>query len=114
MKKFILSWAILAVAVMIVANTFAGIQHDSIEALVVASLVLGLLNMLVRPLLVMLTLPLTVISFGLFIFVLNGLLFYFAGSLVEGLYIDSLETAIKGALLISIVSWILNKIVRKN
>lgn len=113
MKKFILSWAVLAVAVLVVANLFTGIQHDSLEALVVASLVLGLLNMLVRPLLVMLTLPLTVLSFGLFIFVLNGLLFYFVGYLVEGIYIDSLETAVKGALVVSVVSWILNRIINR-
>ncbi len=111
MKKYILGWAVLTLAILIVAKLVEGIQYASLESLVVASLILSLLNLLIRPVLVMLTLPLTFLSFGLFIFVLNGLLFYFVGHLVDGIVIVSLETAVLGAFLVTIVSWILNKIV---
>ncbi|KAA3656261.1 MAG: phage holin family protein [Calditrichaeota bacterium] len=112
MKQFILNWAIMTIAILVVAHFVEGIHYNSLESLVVASLVFGILNLLIRPILIILTLPLTLVTFGLFIFVLNGILFYFVGALVEGIYVDSLMTAVWGALFVSIVSWLLNKMTR--
>ncbi|KAA3613720.1 MAG: phage holin family protein [Calditrichaeota bacterium] len=111
MKRFLISWAVMTVAILVVAYLVDGIRYDSLESLVKASLVLGILNLLVRPVLILLTLPLTILTFGLFLFILNGVLFYFVGNLVEGIQIASLETAVMGAVLVSIVTWILNKMI---
>lgn len=75
MKKFILNWAIMTLAILVVAHLVDGIHYTSLESLVVASLVLGILNLLIRPVLILLTFPLTLVTFGFFIFIVNGLLF---------------------------------------
>jgi putative membrane protein len=75
--------------------------------------VLGLVNTLVRPVLVLLTLPVTVLTLGLFIFVINGLLFWAVGSLVEGFHVAGFWSGVMGAILYSIVSWALSALVLK-
>ena len=114
MKKFIIRWAIMTIAIMIVANMVSGIAYDSLGALVKAALLMGILNMIVRPILIVLTLPLTILTMGIFLFILNGILLYFVGSVIDGIYVETLSTAILGSILISIVAWVLNKLVGDN
>ncbi len=82
-----------------------GIHITSLPALAVAALVLGLINALVRPILVLLTLPITILTLGLFYLVVNGLTFALTAALVPGFRIDSFGWAILGALVVSLFSW---------
>ena len=82
--KIVLRWLLLAAALLLVANLYPGVQVASFSSAMVAALVLGLLNALLRPILVLLTLPVTVLTLGLFLFVINALMFYFAASLLSG------------------------------
>jgi putative membrane protein len=79
----------------------------------VAALALGLVNAIVRPVLILLTLPVTVVTLGLFILVLNGLLFWLVGSFVEGFVVQGFWAGFFGAILFSIVSWLLSALVLK-
>jgi putative membrane protein len=79
----------------------------------VAALVLGLVNAVIRPLLVLLTLPVTVLTLGLFIFVINGLLFWAVGSLIPGFHVAGFWSGVLGAIIFSIISWILSALVLK-
>jgi putative membrane protein len=85
-----------------------GIQIDHFRDLLVATLVLGLLNAFLRPILLFFTLPLTILSLGLFTFVINGALFYLAASLVDGFRVNGFGSAFVAALLFSIFSFVLN------
>jgi len=80
-------------------------QRDSFATALIAALVLGLINTFIRPVLVLLTLPATVLTLGLFIFVINGLLFWFVGSFVQGFHVAGFWSAILGAIVYSIISW---------
>ena len=82
--KLLLVWLINAVALMAVAYLLPGIEVSSFIVALVAALVLGLVNAVIRPLLILLTLPATLLTLGLFIFVINGLLFWFVGSFITG------------------------------
>src|SRR5918912_1085217 len=82
--KLIVRWLLLAAALLLVAHLYAGVQVASFGAAMIAALVLGLLNTLVRPLLVLLTLPVTLLTLGLFLFVINALMFWAAASLLAG------------------------------
>lgn len=110
MKKFLQSWAINTFAVLIAVNVVPGIDyHGEWLSLLAASLVLGILNAIVRPILFFLTLPLLIFTLGLFRFVINGLLLYFVGSLLQPHFsVDGFWVAFKGAFIISLVSVILN------
>ena len=82
--KIVIRWLLLAAALLLVANLYPGVQVASFTSAMVAALVLGLLNALLRPILVLLTLPVTVLTLGLFLFVINALMFYFAASMLDG------------------------------
>ena len=84
-----------------------GIHITSFPALAVAALVLGLVSALVRPVLVLLTLPITVVTLGLFYFVVNGITFALAAALVSGFRVDSFWWAVLGALVVSLLSWVI-------
>ena len=73
-------------------------------------MLLGLANTVLRPLLLLLTLPVTLLTLGLFIFVINGLMFWLAGSMIEGFTVDSFWSAVFGSLLYSLVSWVLSSL----
>ena len=76
----------------------------------IAALILGLVNAVLRPLLLLLTLPVTLLTLGLFIFVINGLMFWLAGSMIEGFVVGSFSSAVFGSLLYSVVSWALSSL----
>lgn len=93
-----------ALGLFVIAEFIDGIHIDGFYAAVIAALVLGVLNTIVRPILFVLTLPITVLTLGLFSFVLNAALFLFAASFIEGFAVDSFWYALLGSLLMSLVS----------
>jgi putative membrane protein len=106
--RLLLVWLINAAALLALPFLMSSITVDSIPAALIAALLLGLVNTFVRPLLILLTLPVTLLTLGLFIFVLNGLLFWFVGSFVQGFHVAGFWSAIFGAILYSIISWALS------
>jgi len=109
--KLLLIWFLNALALLTVAYVLPGIHVDGFTAALVAALILGLINTLLRPLLILLTLPVTVVTLGLFILVINGLLFWFAGSVLKGFEVSGFWVGMLGALLYSIFSSVLTMIV---
>ena len=107
MGKLLLVWLINAVSLIAVAYLLPGISVESFITALVAALVLGLVNAVIRPILVLLTLPVTLVTLGLFILVINGLLFWFVGSFIAGFVVSGLWAGILGAILYSLVSWAL-------
>jgi putative membrane protein len=108
--KLLLIWFLNALALLTVAYVLPGITVDGFTAALVAALILGLINTLLRPLLILLTLPVTMITLGLFILVINGLLFWFAGSVLKGFEVSGFWVGVLGALLYSIFSSVLSMI----
>ena len=108
--RLLLTWLINAAALFAVPYLLQSVRVDSFLAALVAVLILGLINTLIRPILVLLTLPVTVLTLGLFIFVINGLLFWAVGNFVTGFYVAGFWSAIGGALLYSIISWALSSL----
>lgn len=104
----ILVWILNAVALLVVAYLLPGITVSSFGAALVAALVLGLLNTVIKPLLILLTLPLTIVTLGLFLLVLNALVFWLAGSILKGFQVDGFWWAVIGAIVYSIVSTFLS------
>ena len=112
MRKFIQSWAINILAVLVAVNVVSGIHYQKPLDLFVASLLLGILNAVLRPILMLLTLPLLLFTLGLFRFVINAFLLYFVGSVLQPHFrVDTFWDAFWGALVISIVSVLLNLVV---
>ena len=110
LKTFLQRWLINTVAVMVAAKVVPGIECDSITGLFAASLLLGIFNALLRPLLWLLSLPLVIVTLGLFALVINALLLYFVGSLVKSFVVANFWAAFWGSLVISLVSLVLNSI----
>jgi len=111
MIRLLVVWLINALALVAVAYLMPSIQVSSFGAALVAALVLGLVNAIVRPILVLLTLPVTILTLGLFIFVLNGLLFWMVGSWLEGFWVGGFWAGVLGAIVFSIISWALSALV---
>jgi len=103
-------WLLNTLALFVVVNVVPHIHYRSLVTLAIAALVLGLLNALVRPILFFLTLPLTVITLGLFVLILNALVLELVSFFVHGFTIDSFGWAVVGALVLSLVSMITNRI----
>ena len=106
----ILVWLLNAVALLIVAYLLPGIAVASFGSAMIAALVLGLLNTLVKPVLVFLTLPITIVTLGLFLLVLNALVFWFAGSILSGFKVNGFWWAFIGALLYTVISGLLSSL----
>ena len=113
MGKLLLVWLINAVSLIAVAYLLPGISVESFVTALVAALVLGLVNAVIRPILVLLTLPVTLVTLGLFILVINGLLFWFVGSFIAGFVVSGLWAGILGAILYSLVSWAITAVLLK-
>lgn len=103
----ILVWILNAVALLVVAYVLPGITVASFGSALIAAIVLGLLNMLLKPLLILMTLPLTLLTLGLFLFVINALLFWLAGSMLKGFEVHGFWWAFAGAIVYSIVTTLL-------
>jgi putative membrane protein len=111
--RLIIVWLINALALIAVAYLMPSISVSSFGAALVAALVLGLVNAVVRPVLVLLTLPVTVLTLGLFIFVINGLLFWMVGTWLEGFDVGGFWSGVFGSVLFSLVSWLLAALVQR-
>lgn len=109
--RLLLVWLINAISLIAVAYLMPSISVSSFTVALVAALVLGLLNTAIRPILVLLTLPVTIVTLGLFIFVINGLLFWFAGSFVQGFVVAGFWAGVFGAIVYSLISWLLSALV---
>lgn len=112
--KLILRWLINAAALMVIAYYLPGIVVSGFYAALIAALVLGLVNALIRPILVVLTLPINILTLGLFTLVINALMFWFAASIVKGFYVAGFMPAFWGALIMAVVSWLAGELLKKN
>jgi putative membrane protein len=108
MPGIIIRWLITTLAIVIVPHLISGVRIDSFGTALAAAAILGIFNALVRPILIILTLPLTIVTLGVFILVINALLFQLAGAIVSGLHIDSFWSAFLGSLIVTLVSWCVN------
>ena len=113
MLKLLIVWLINAVALVAVAYLLPGIAVSNFVTALVAALVLGLVNAVIRPILIVLTLPVTLLTLGLFIFVINGLMFWLVGSFISGFVVSGLWWGIAGAVVYSIISWALSALLLK-
>ena len=109
MRSFLLHWLVTGIALAVGARIVPGIVVESTGTLLVSALVLGLVNAVVRPVMVILTLPITVLTLGLFYLVVNGAALGFAAWLVPGFKVASLGSAILGALVVSLISFLLGR-----
>ncbi len=104
----IFKWIINAAILFLVAFLYPGIIIGNFYAALIAILILGLVNLFIKPLILLLTLPLNVLTLGLFTFVINGFMFWLVSTIVKGFDVASFWSAVVGALLYSIISWLLN------
>ena len=111
MLTLIARWIVNAAALLLVAYLYTGVKVDDFLSAAIAALVLGLVNAVVRPLLVILTLPVTILTLGLFLFVINALLFWFVAEIVGGFHVTGFVAALIGSVLYSLItlvtSWVL-------
>jgi putative membrane protein len=108
--RLLVVWLINSLALLAVAYVLPGIEVADFATAMVAAVVLGLVNAVIRPLLILLTLPATILTLGLFIFVINGLLFWMVGSWLEGFSVSGFWPGVFGAIVFSIVSWALSAV----
>ena len=108
--RLLLTWLINAAALFALPFLLSSVTVTHFGAAVLAALLLGLVNTLIRPLLVLLTLPVTILTLGLFIFVINGALFWLAGSFVPGFTVAGFWPAVFGAIVYSVISWLLSSL----
>ena len=106
--KIILRWLLLAAALLLVAHLYSGVVIGSFGAAMLAAFVIGLFNTLLRPILVLLTLPVTVLTLGLFLFVINALMFYVAASVLDGFQVAGFGAALIGSLLYSLCGMVID------
>jgi putative membrane protein len=106
--KLIVRWLLLAAALLLVAHLYSGVVVSTFGAAMIAALVLGLLNTLLRPLLVLLTLPVTLVTLGLFLFVINALLFWTAATLLDGFSVTGFGSALIGSLIYSLCGMVID------
>ena len=111
--KLIVRWLLLAAALLLVAYLYPGVSVTSFSAAMIAAFVLGLLNTIVRPLLVLLTLPVTVLTLGLFLFVINALMFWAAASLLDGFNVNGFVAALVGSLIYSVCGMVIDAAVER-
>jgi putative membrane protein len=114
MAGFLVHTIVLAIAIWVTASVVSGVTIASWGALALAALVLGVVNAIVRPILVVLTLPITVLTLGLFYLVVNGMAFALAAAVVPGFQIAGWTSAILGALLTSVISWFIGIFVNRS
>ncbi len=112
--RLLLIWIINAAALFALPYLMSSVSVTNIGTAFIAALVLGLVNTLIKPLLVLLTLPVTVLSLGLFILVINALLFWGVAHVVEGFHVEGFWSAFLAAILYSIISWALSTLLLKN
>jgi len=108
MRRFLIGWLVNTTALLVVVHLVSGVTIDRWQTTFVASLVLGLLNAFIRPLLILLTLPVTLLTLGIFTLFINAFLFYLAAHLVPGFQVMSFGVAFLGAFVFSIMAFFLH------
>ena len=108
---FLIRVLVNALAIMLAASILPGIHVEGLVPALVGGLLLGLVNAVVRPVLIILTLPITLVTLGFFLLVLNALCFWLVASLVKGFYVAGFWAAFLGAIVVSIVSWIMTALI---
>lgn len=109
--KILLKIIVGAFAVVLASKMITGIEIENWTAAFLAAIVLAVINLVIRPLLIFLTLPINILTLGLFSLVINALLFWFTGSLVDGFFVDGFVPAFMGALVVTVANWIVNRFV---
>ncbi|OON60037.1 hypothetical protein B0920_22500 [Massilia sp. KIM] len=112
--RLLITWLINAVALMVLPYLMHSVSVSNFTTAIIAALILGLVNTLIRPLLVLLTLPVTLVSMGLFILVINAFLFWMVAYFIEGFEVDGFWSAFLAAILYSIISWALSTLLLKD
>lgn len=107
--KLITKLLLVTLTLLLVASLVPGIEVDGFYTALIAAIVIGLLNLFVKPILVLLTLPVTILTLGLFLFVINAFLFWFAASFIEGFAVDGFLAALVGSLIVTVVSTFANR-----
>ncbi|HEY9637551.1 MAG TPA: phage holin family protein [Coleofasciculaceae cyanobacterium] len=113
MPHFLLTWLLTAVSLLITAQLVPGFVVKSFVAALVAAVILGLINAIVKPILVVLTLPITFVTLGLFLFVVNALTIWLAGSISPGFHVAGFVPALVGSIVLTIVASVLNFVVER-
>ncbi|MDL5030915.1 phage holin family protein [Pelomonas sp. APW6] len=111
--KTLTRWLLLAGALLLVAHLYPGVEVKSFGSAMIAALLLGLLNTLLRPILVLLTLPVTVVSLGLFLFVINALMFWAAAGVLDGFAVTGFGAALVGSLIYSLCGMLIDTVVER-
>jgi putative membrane protein len=114
MKGLLIRWLVQTVAILFAAYILEGIHISGFLSAVFAAACLGFLNAFFRPVLIILTLPINLLTMGLFTFVINGLLLMMASGIIPGFSVQSFWSAVGGALVISLVSWFLNSLISEH
>ncbi|MBK6614880.1 phage holin family protein [Ottowia sp.] len=109
--RLILKWLLSAAALLAVAYLYGGVAVAGFGAAMVAALVIGLLNLVVRPVLVVLTIPITLLTLGLFLFVINALMFWAASGLLQGFHVNGFGAALLGSLIYSALGVLIDRVV---
>lgn len=109
--KLIAKILLAALTLLLVAKVVPGIEVENIYVAIIAALILGILNVFVKPILVILTLPITILTLGLFMFVINAGLFLFAASIVDGFNVAGFIPALLGSLIVTVASVLIDKLI---
>jgi putative membrane protein len=112
-KVFLQRWLVTTLGVLVAAKIVNGVHSADVQSLLAASLLLGILNALIRPVLLIFSLPLLLVTLGLFTFVINAGLLYFVGKVIKGFDVADFWSAFKGAIVISIISLVANVLLGK-
>lgn len=110
--KLILTWLLAACALLVVAYIYPGVQVQSFTSALIAAAIIGLFNAVLRPILVVLTLPVTIVTLGLFLFVINALMFWAASGVLDGFRVNGFLAALLGSLIYSALMLVVNAAVR--
>lgn len=106
--NILLRWLLTAAALLLIANLVPGIALSGVYIALITALMLGLVNVVIRPIFLFFTLPINILTLGLFTFVVNALMFWFVASFIEGFTVDGFKAAFLGALFLTLVGWIIN------
>ncbi|XOU94558.1 MAG: phage holin family protein [Candidatus Kerfeldbacteria bacterium] len=111
--NFIIRLILNAAALLLVAYLVPGFEVEGFYAAIISAVILGLANAIIKPILVLLTLPITILTLGLFTLVINGVLIWFVASFIEGFSVDGFVTALIGGVILWVISWFTNALTKK-
>ncbi|HPR84012.1 MAG TPA: phage holin family protein, partial [Candidatus Paceibacterota bacterium] len=110
--KIILNWVLISVSVFVTTKIISGIVVDPIWVALVVGACLTLFNMFIKPIIKVLTLPLNILTLGLFSLVINSILFWYLGTFIKGFEVSTLVAAFVGAIVVSVINWLFSKVFR--